>query len=733
LHVFDPSGERLKNGVEDKTILVEGRNCWRTVPADRVAFLIDGASYFAAFKASVERAKKSVLIAGWDFDSRIQLLHQERPRDNSEKLLHFLKAVIARRKDLHIHILVWDFAMIYALDRELFPEIKLDRRVPRRLHFRLDGNHPVGASHHQKIVVVDDAVAFVGGIDLTKSRWDTPEHRPQDPRRVDPLGRSYPPRHDVQVAVEGPVAAALGDLVRERWHRATGHRLKPPDRKQHDPWPPDLSTDMENVRVGIARTEAAYEERKEIREVENLYCDAIAAARRYLYIENQYFTSAKIADALAARLQEEDGPEVILVLPRRCPGWLEESTMGVLRSRHLKQLRERDLHKRLRVYYPIVPGLGEEHIIVHAKVMVVDDRLVRVGSANLSNRSMGLDSECDLAIEASGEDSTERAIATFRNRLLAEHLGVSKDVIADNVSSRQSLIEAVNELGNSQRTLVPLEVETAEWSERVLPARAIFDPERPVAPEKLVEEFVPEDARRSGKKRFLRWGLILLIFLCLSAAWRWTVLGEWLSVERVTGWIDHLRGSPSTPFVIVGGYVVGSLILVPVTLMVLATAFAFGPITGSAYSMIGCLLAAVITYALGRVLGRNKVRRLAGSRLNQVSRRLADHGLATMLTARVLPIAPYTVVNIVAGASHIRLRDYVLGTILGMAPGILAITFFEHQLEVAVREPGVKSFGVLAVLVAVIVILALVVKRRMSSNQDSKKDSAQASEENGRA
>jgi phospholipase D1/2 len=167
--------------------------------------------------------------------------------------------------------------------------------------------------------------------------------------------------------------------------------------------------------------------------------------------------------------------------------------------------------------------------------------------------------------------------------------------------------------------------------------------------------------------------------------------------------------------------------------MVLATAFAFGPITGSAYSMIGCLLAAVITYALGRVLGRNKVRRLAGSRLNQVSRRLADHGLATMLTARVLPIAPYTVVNIVAGASHIRLRDYVLGTILGMAPGILAITFFEHQLEVAVREPGVKSFGVLAVLVAVIVILALVVKRRMSSNQDSKKDSAQASEENGRA
>ncbi len=694
-------------------ILCAGKNCWRIASADRVSFLIDGASYFAAFKSAVERAKRSVLIVGWDFDSRIHLQHDEKPHGNAEQLRHFLKGVISRRKDLHIHILVWDFAVIYALDRELFPVIKLDWQVPKRLHFRLDGNHPIGASHHQKIVVVDDAMAFVGGIDLAKSRWDTPEHRAQDPRRVDPLGRSYPPRHDVQVAVGGPVAAALGDLVRERWHRATGHRLKPPERRDSDPWPPDLSADMENVGVGIVRTESAHEKREEIREVENLYCDAIAAASRYIYIENQYFTSVKVAEAIAARLEEEDGPEVVLVLPHRCPGWLEESTMGALRYRLLKQLRERNLHERLRLYYPVVPELGEEHIIVHAKLMVVDDTLVRVGSANISNRSMGLDSECDLAIEALGEERTEKAIANFRNQLLAEHLGVSADAVGDILSTRQSLIEAVNELGNSERTLVPIEVEEDEWSEKVLPASAVFDPERPVAPGKLVEEFVPEEVRQSGKHGLLQLGLILVVLLAFSAAWRWTPLGEWLSLERITGWIDHLRGSPSAPFIILGGYLVGSLVLVPVTLMILATAFAFGPLAGAAYSLVGCLMAALLTYALGRILGRDKVRRLAGSRLDRVSRRLADHGLVTMLTVRLLPIAPYTVVNIVAGASHIRLRDFVLGTILGMAPGILAITVFERQLEVAVREPGAASLGLLAAVAGAIAVTVVIIRKRL--------------------
>ncbi|MGD8776902.1 MAG: TVP38/TMEM64 family protein, partial [Syntrophobacterales bacterium] len=225
-----------------------------------------------------------------------------------------------------------------------------------------------------------------------------------------------------------------------------------------------------------------------------------------------------------------------------------------------------------------------------------------------------------------------------------------------------------------------------------------------------------EEVRQSGKHGLLRLGLILLALIGLSAAWRWTPLGEWLSLERISGWIDHLRGSPSAPFIILGGYIVGSLVLVPVTLMILATAFAFGPLAGAVYSLVGCLMAAALTYALGHILGRDKVRRLAGSRLDRVNRRIADHGLVSILTVRLLPVAPYTVVNIVAGASHIGFRDFVFGTILGMAPGILAITVFERQLEVAIREPGAGSITLLALVAAAIFAIAIIIRKRLGDS-----------------
>ena len=121
--------------------------------------------------------------------------------------------------------------MIFALERETTPFFGPGWRRHPRIHFHMDGNHPIGASHHSKIVVVDDAVAFVGGLDLARGRWDTPEHRPDDARRVDFNGAILPPHHDVQIAVEGEIAAALGELARERWRRATGKQLRAPKTK----------------------------------------------------------------------------------------------------------------------------------------------------------------------------------------------------------------------------------------------------------------------------------------------------------------------------------------------------------------------------------------------------------------------------------------------------------------------------------------------------------------------
>ena len=189
--------------------------------------------------------------------------------------------------------------MLYAFEREFLPLLQRAWRNPR-LHFQLDADHPLGASQHQKIVVIDDAIAFVGGLDLTLSRWDTRRHAARDPRRKDAGNRPYPPFHDVQIAVDGEAAAALGELARERWQRATGRTLTAPA-PDGDVWPPALTPDLTDATLAIARTDPGWNGRPEVREVEALFVRAIAAAERSLYIENQYFTSHRIGDALIER------------------------------------------------------------------------------------------------------------------------------------------------------------------------------------------------------------------------------------------------------------------------------------------------------------------------------------------------------------------------------------------------------------------------------------------------
>ena len=694
-------------------ILVEGKNCWRIVPARRVAFLIDSASYFSAFRLAVARAKESILIVGWDIDSRIRLLRDGPSDDFPLELGSLLNTVVSKRRDLHAHILDWDFAMIFVMNREILPVFKLDWRTHRRLHFRLDGHHAVGACHHQKIVVIDDAIAFVGGIDLTKGRFDTTEHRVRDPRRTDPFGEAYSPVHDVQIAVDGTAAAALGDLVRERWYRATGRVIQPPTVYYPDPWPAELVPDMERVSVGIARTQGAYQDVKEVREVEALYRDAIGTAQRFIYMENQYLTSAVIGEMLIACLRKEEGPEIVIVQPQQCSGWLEESTMGLLRAQLLKHLQERDRFGRLRVYYPTVPELDKEPLHVHAKVLIVDDKLVRIGSSNLSNRSMGLDTECDVAIEARGEARIEQEIARFRNRLPGEHLDVSPDEVRDTIVAEKSLIAAVENLRGSQRTLLPLRPETPEWLDTLVPEAMILDPEKPIDPERLVKDFIPKDVRKHGHRKLWQVLLILLFMLGLAAAWRWTPLVNWLNLDTLTAWAAKLRGHPGAPLIVISAYLVGSLVLIPVMFMILATAFTFGPVTGFFYSLVGCLVSSAFTYGIGRILGRDTIRRFAGTRVNCLSRRLGRHGVMTSALIHMLPIVPFTIVNMVSGASHIHLWHFLLGTSLGMTPGILIIVFFEHSVESALREPSTGTFVLVGILICLIAIGITVLRRWM--------------------
>jgi phosphatidylserine/phosphatidylglycerophosphate/cardiolipin synthase-like enzyme/uncharacterized membrane protein YdjX (TVP38/TMEM64 family) len=706
----DPASARVT--ASDAALLRPGRNCWRQEPATRVSLLIDGADYFAAFAEACRAAQHQILILGWDFDRKERLYRNGDADDVADELGEFLSELLVRRRRLQIYLLSWDFNMIYAAERELLPALRLRAAAPRRLHFRLDGVHPSGASHHQKVVVIDDRVAFAGGIDLSRWRWDTSEHRADDPRRTDPDGKPYPPFHDMMLLVEGDAAARLGELARERWRRARGRRIRPPPRGEGSPWPQCVPTELEDARVAIARTEPAFRGRDAVREVERLYLDAIAAARQSIYIENQYFTSHSIADALSERLAEADGPDVVLVLPEKTGGWLEQVTMDVVRSRLLDRLTRRDRYRRLRVYFPFQPGLDDACISVHAKLLIVDDRLLRVGSSNTSNRSMGLDTECDLAIEASADDrATAGYIAQVRTRLLAEHLGCPRDAVDQALARESGLVRAIESLRSDGRSLRPLPWRVDDDVEALLPDEGVIDPPEPFSPDYFVSEYVPESGQPSGRRRLVLFGGLVVALLALAAAWRWTPLSALLSPESISQHLDAIVSPETRAFAAIAGFVLASLAMVPVTLLAVVSGIVFDGLEAFVYALTGAMLSSAIGFLGGRLAGRRAIERLSGSRLEQLSKRLARRGTIAVAILRLIPVAPFAVFNLVAGSSHLGVRQFLVGSLIGLAPGLAAITFFSSSLWQALTSPTWFNVGVAAAVGVGLFGLAWLAKR----------------------
>ncbi|HYD70162.1 VTT domain-containing protein [Azospirillum sp.] len=692
-------------------LLVPGRTCWRIERAQRVGLAIDAADYFTYAKAAMRRARRSILLTAWDLDTRVRLTPQRQHPGRPDRLGHFLNWLAATRPDLHIRVLKWDYAEIFDLTRWQRPLAVRRWFTHPRLDYRLDSDHPTGACHHQKLLVVDDAMAFCGGIDLTANRWDTRAHARWEPVRRQPDGKPYEPFHDVMMAVDGDAARALGDLFRERWHRATGQTILPAP-PGYDPWPDGLEPLFRDRDVAIARTDPACGGRDEVREVEALYLEAIAAARRCIYLESQYFAAHAIADALAARLAEPDGPEVVLVNPVRTTSWLENEVMLGARAHLAQKLRAADRHGRFRLYAALTDG--GTCITVHAKVMVVDDWLLRVGSANLNNRSMGLDTECDLAIEVRpGDPQAAQARATVegvRNDLLAEHLATSPAVVAQEVARTGSLIRAIDGLRRpGGRTLIDLETPEPSALAATLVEARLFDPERPVPATELVGRVLP-----SLIPRRRAWMVALAALLVLGgvfALWRIPGLAEWARLDRVLAMVQQVRAMAFGPVLLVGLYVLAGFVVFPVVVLIAATAILLGPVEGFLTAMAGSLASASVLFWVGRKLGRKHLEHVGGRTLAKVGSRLAEKGIVAVATMRVVPAAPFTVINLVAGASRLRFTDYIVGTVVGMAPGILAFSLLGHQLARTLESPTGTDVALLAGVAAVAIGLGWAANR----------------------
>jgi uncharacterized membrane protein YdjX (TVP38/TMEM64 family) len=384
--------------------------------------------------------------------------------------------------------------------------------------------------------------------------------------------------------------------------------------------------------------------------------------------------------------------------------------MGVLRARLLRRLRAADRHDRLRVYHPRLPGVEDGDFTLHSKVAVIDDRLLRVGSANLANRSMGLDTECDLAIESHRNDRrVAEAIAGFRSRLLAEHLGCDPEDVERAVSREKSLIRAVEMLCGGERSLEPLEGEAAEWLDGLVPEAAVIDPERPTRLRELAEDLQLDPVGR--RREWLRIALATALVVGLTAVWTWTPLREWTEPERLSAILGGLRGSAWGPLAGIAAFTGASLAIIPVTALTVAAALVFGWSLGFAIAMVGSAIGASAGYLVGRTLWRDSVRRLAGGRLDGLNRALARRGLLAVATVRLLPVAPFTVVNLFAGASRVGFRDFLLGTVLAMAPGVLLLTLAADRAAAAWREPDLLHVG-MAVLLAGLLVGSTIALRR---------------------
>ena len=422
---------------------------WRRHEQSHSALLIDAQDYYRAFYAAASRARRSVLILGWQFDSDVQLLRgADLPQGadpRSYELLPLLDRLCRERPELEVKMLAWDHSLFFALEREVLQKIVFDIATVDRFKFKTDGTVPFGGSHHQKVAIIDGQVAFMGSADLCQDRWDTSAHVARDPLRVSRREEAYKPYHEVQAVFTGDPVRSLLELFADRWAHATGERVdlaavSVPYEDEHaaEALLASLPVTMRMPRscLALSRTVPTAPDREGVHEIRDLYVRAIRGAQRLVYIETQYLTSHCVRDALVSRMDDRDKPklEVVLVLPRKPERLKEELTIAQPQAAVIDAFvsAARAGGHALGIFNVQAPDDADPEpifVYIHAKLMIIDDRFFTVGSANLANRSMTVDSEINAVwVAPEGDAQLHAAIRRVRTRLLLEHLGEAADV-----------------------------------------------------------------------------------------------------------------------------------------------------------------------------------------------------------------------------------------------------------------------------------------------------------------
>lgn len=358
--------------------------------------LIDGERAIGEICAALKQARSHVHIAGWHVTPAFQI---ERDGD-SPTTLRDLLAELAERMEVRVLLWAGPPAPVFEPKRSDVKRVRDELTQGTKIRCVLDARERTMHCHHEKLVIVDDEVAFVGGIDLTSlsgDRWDHDQH----PAR----GRLG--WHDVATRLRGPAVADVADHFRRRWQEVASESLPPP-RSQ----PPAGETTVQVLRT-IPDGTYDFIPQGDFR-ILDAYVRALRSAERLIYLENQFLWSTEIAEILAAKLEDPPHPDfrLVLLLPAR-PNNGADTTRGQLG----RLIEAADGSDRLLAATISCRSGSETHsLYVHAKVGIVDDRWLTIGSANLNEHSLFNDTEMNVV-------TCDEALARrTRLELWAEHL-----------------------------------------------------------------------------------------------------------------------------------------------------------------------------------------------------------------------------------------------------------------------------------------------------------------------
>lgn len=680
-----------------------GENCWRVERAEYASIVVDYGNYYRDLRESILKAKKSIFMLGWDIDSRIRLLRGKDAEGKGQTTFFDLVTTVARENPaLQIFLNKWDHSIFFTRQREPSWLEKWQSAGLPNIHVCLDDKLPLAACHHQKVVVIDDELVYWGGMDVALGRWDFRHHHVVNRNRADPGGLPDPdhmthfgPYHDIQGVLAGPAVAAFAELVRSRW-LATCPDVIPPAFVPRagggvpPSWPDSDPPDFFNVDLAIARTMPAMrDDTPQTEEVIHALTGEIATAEKFIYIENQFLASPEIARALNKRLLERPALRVLLISCQEPQGHIERRAMWGGRLRFKELIEIGGVAGRVVMAHPASRENGvETPVRIHSKLMIVDDKYLHLGSTNLNNRSMGMDTECDVTLMGHDEASRQK-IQAVRNDLIREHTGLEVKDIRRIIEQGGSVRNFLEPLETSRQCL--REIDDSPYKDDWFVGLCIAgaDPRRPPLPISWTR--MPKFCHTEGVKNAALWSLAAVaLLIALPLAWEYTPLSEYADPHYLAGTFKALRGSPFALVWILAVFVVGGLVFFPVTILSAAVILVFGGFTGFSYAMAGALASAASGYAVGRWMGPGWLQRSFPS-LRRAADKLKAQGVLGVTVVRLLPIAPYSLVNIGFGIVRASWIDFMLGTLLGLLPGKVAMALFGDSLLKTIDHPDMAS------------------------------------------